>query len=217
MNLQNLSRIWLVSSLTALMLLMAACGQTNGSNGSNDGNGTKQWSEAPEMMIDPNKTYQAQFQTNKGEFTIELYASEAPKTVNNFVFLANEGFYDGVIFHRIVESFMIQTGDPTGTGRGGPGYQFEDELDTGIAYEPGIVAMANAGKNTNGSQFFICTGPDSVALNSQPNYSIFGRVIEGMDTVAAIAATPVEKNPQSGEMSKPLAEVVIQKITIHES
>ncbi|MWV45634.1 peptidylprolyl isomerase [Paenibacillus sp. HJL G12] len=175
----------------------------------------KSWTSAPEMKIDTSKTYQAEVKTSKGSFTIELFAKDAPKTVNNFVFLSKEGFYNDVTFHRIIESFMIQTGDPTGTGAGGPGYSFEDEK-TSYKYEPGIVAMANAGPNTNGSQFFICTGADSDFLNSQPNYTIFGKVTDGMDTVKKIAATPVEANPDTGETSKPTEKVTIDSIKIKE-
>ncbi|WP_079909591.1 peptidylprolyl isomerase [Paenibacillus sp. 32352] len=174
----------------------------------------KSWSSPPEMKIDQNKTYQATVTTSKGTFKIDLFAKEAPKTVNNFVFLSKEGFYNNVVFHRIIQSFMVQTGDPEGTGRGGPGYKFEDELKTSHQYEPGIVAMANAGSNTNGSQFFICTGEDSKNLNKTPNYTIFGKVSEGMDVVQQIAATPVESNGR--EVSKPTEKVTIQSIDITE-
>ncbi|MDF2717435.1 MAG: peptidylprolyl isomerase [Paenibacillus sp.] len=172
------------------------------------------YAAAPAMTIDKEKAYQAKVTTNKGSFTIELFAKDAPKTVNNFVFLANDRFYDGVVFHRIVESFVAQTGDPTGTGRGGPGYIFADELNNGHKYEPGIIAMANAGPNTNGSQFFICTGPDCAELNAEPLYTIFGKVIEGMDVVGAIASTPVELSQQYGDMSKPKEAVSIERIDI---
>ncbi|MCJ8011782.1 peptidylprolyl isomerase [Paenibacillus sp. KQZ6P-2] len=175
----------------------------------------KSWTSPPAMQIDTSKNYEAEVKTSKGSFTIQLFAKDAPKTVNNFVFLSKEGFYDNVTFHRIIESFMIQTGDPTGTGAGGPGYSFEDEK-TSYKYEPGIVAMANAGPNTNGSQFFICTGADSEGLNSQPNYTIFGKVTDGMDVVKKIAATPVEPNPDTGEPSKPTEKVTIDSIKINE-
>ncbi|GAB6992332.1 peptidylprolyl isomerase [Paenibacillus pini] len=171
----------------------------------------KSWDKPPAMEIDKTKNYEAEVKTSKGSFTIELYAKDAPKTVNNFVFLAKQGFYDGVIFHRIIESFMIQTGDPEGTGMGGPGYSFEDEKTT-YKYEPGIVAMANAGPNTNGSQFFICTGDDSMGLNSQPNYTIFGKITKGMDVVKKIAATPVEV--ANGEQSHPTEKITMDQITI---
>ncbi|OXM87926.1 peptidylprolyl isomerase [Paenibacillus rigui] len=176
---------------------------------------SKSWTSPPEMKIDASKTYQATVTTSKGTFKIDLFAKDAPKTVNNFVFLAKEGFYNNVVFHRIVESFMIQTGDPTGTGRGGPGYKFADELSKTYKYEPGIVAMANAGPNTNGSQFFICTGEDSKGLNNQPNYTIFGKISEGMDVVKKIAATPVAVGP-SGEASSPTEKVTIQSVSITE-
>ncbi|MEI7027433.1 peptidylprolyl isomerase [Paenibacillus sp. y28] len=176
----------------------------------------KTYTAAPELTIDITKSYTATVTTNKGSFTMELYADSAPNTVNNFIFLAREGYYDQVIFHRIIESFMIQTGDPTGTGSGGPGYLFNDELGGPHTYEPGIVAMANAGPNTNGSQFFICTGEDSLFLNHYPNYTIFGKITEGMDVVQAIAATPVGTNPLTHEMSAPQEEISIQSVTVQE-
>lgn len=189
--------------------------QQGASTGSTSEPSKKTWSSPPEMKIDVNKTYTATVTTSKGAFTIELFAKDAPKTVNNFVFLAREGFYNNVTFHRIIQSFMVQTGDPLGTGTGGPGYKFEDELKSPYKYEPGIVAMANAGPNTNGSQFFICTGEDSKNLNSMPNYTIFGKVVEGMDTVQKIAATPVEKGAEPTP-SKPKEKVVIQSVAITE-
>ena len=179
--------------------------------------GKKQYANPPEMTIDVNKSYQARFKTNKGDFTVELYAKAAPKTVNNFVFLTREGFYDDIVFHRIIKTFMVQTGDPTGTGTGGPGYQFEDELSSQYTYEPGIVAMANAGPDTNGSQFFICTGEDSKSLAQFPNYTIFGRVTDGMDTVLKIADTRVERSKTTGEESQPSEKVIIESIIISES
>jgi cyclophilin family peptidyl-prolyl cis-trans isomerase len=179
----------------------------------------KQWSKAPEMKIDSTKSYEAEVTTSKGKFTIQLFAKEAPKTVNNFVFLSKERFYDDITFHRIIQSFMIQTGDPKGTGAGGPGYRFEDELKTPYKYETGIVAMANAGPNTNGSQFFICTGPDAEAvLNAKPNYTIFGKVTAGMENVQKIAETPVKMNPRGGDdsPSMPTEKVTINSIAIIE-
>ncbi|TCZ81060.1 peptidylprolyl isomerase [Paenibacillus albiflavus] len=174
----------------------------------------KQWSNPPAMQIDTDKTYLAEVDTSKGKFTIELFAKDAPNTVNSFVFLAKEGFYDNVIFHRIIETFMIQTGDPTGTGTGGPGYKYADELPSKVGYEPGIVAMANSGKDTNGSQFFICTGENSKGLKN--DYTIFGKVIEGMENVTVIAKTPVERNPMTGESSTPSEKVTINAIKITE-
>lgn len=175
-----------------------------------------QYQQAPAMHLTEGTKYQAKVHTNKGDFTIDLLSTEAPKTVNNFVFLAKDGFYDGVVFHRIIQEFMVQTGDPTGTGMGGPGYRFADELPPALSYEPGVVAMANAGPNTNGSQFFVCTGEQSTFLNNHPNYTVFGKVSNGMDTVKAIAATPVAMS-QSGERSKPTEEVRMESIEILES
>lgn len=176
----------------------------------------KQWSTPPALQIDPAKKYHATLKTTKGDVRIELLADEAPKTVNNFVFLAKEGFYDGVVFHRVIAPFMIQTGDPTGTGMGGPGYKFADELPPKHSYEPGIVAMANAGPNTNGSQFFICSGPQSAGLDRYPNYTQFGRVVAGMDVVKALASVPVGRSA-GGEMSRPQEQIQIESITIEEA
>ncbi len=174
----------------------------------------RRYAEAPPMTIDVNRTYEAAFQTNKGSFTIELFAKDAPLTVNNFVFLANEGYYENVTFHRVLKDFVIQTGDPTGTGTGSPGYAFADELDNGHRYEPGVVAMANAGPDTNGSQFFICTGEESELLNANPNYTIFGKVIDGMDVVLDIASVPVKD--QAGELSRPVSPVIVTSVAIAE-
>jgi cyclophilin family peptidyl-prolyl cis-trans isomerase len=171
------------------------------------------YSSAPAMQIDKKKKYIAAVETSQGSFKIELFASESPVTVNNFVFLSKEGFYNGVIFHRIIKTFMVQTGDPQGTGMGGPGYRFADELPPKHPYSPGMVAMANSGSNTNGSQFFICTVDDSKAL--QPLYTQFGQISEGMDVVQKIASVPVGPSA-SGEMSKPKDPPVIKSITITE-
>lgn len=175
----------------------------------------KQWSAPPAMLIDPEKTYHATLNTSKGDIRIELLAKESPKTVNNFVFLAREGFYDGVKFHRVIQTFMIQTGDPTGTGAGGPGYKFADELPPRHSYEAGMVAMANAGPNTNGSQFFICSGSQARGLDRYPNYTQFGRVVSGMDVVGALAGVPVGQS-RGGEMSRPLEEIQINSVSIEE-
>ena len=179
-------------------------------------NQPKRWSTLPAMQIDPAKKYTATVETSLGSFKIDLLAKESPKTVNNFVFLAKEGFYNAVIFHRIIKAFMIQTGDPTGTGAGGPGYRFADELPAKHSYDPGIVAMANAGPNTNGSQFFICTGDQSSGLNGAPNYTQFGRIAEGMDVVHKIAGVQVARSPH-GEFSKPVDPPVIKGIQIEET
>jgi len=151
----------------------------------------KQYDAYPDMTIDITKTYYATFVVEKGgEFKVQLFADKAPKTVNNFVFLAQDGFYDGTTFHRVIEGFMAQGGDPTGTGTGGPGYEFEDEFDDSLVFDgEGILAMANSGANTNGSQFFITYGPTDW-LNGM--HTIFGRVIEGMDVVKGL--TPRDPN-----------------------
>lgn len=140
----------------------------------------------PAMCIDPAKEYTATVTTDAGEFTIDLFAAKAPKSVNNFVVLARHRYYDGVTFHRVIRGFMAQGGDPEGTGRGGPGYEFEDELPSAGEYEIGSVAMANSGPDTNGSQFFIVTGDAGVQL--PPQYSLFGKVSQGMETVSRIEA-----------------------------
>ncbi len=145
---------------------------------------SKQWKHPPEMQIDPRKHYTATMETNRGAIVIELYPQHAPKTVNNFVFLAREGYYDGVTFHRVIPNFVIQGGDPTGTGRGGPGYKFEDEVrNNPLKHETGVLSMANAGPNTNGSQFFITHSPQP-HLNGK--HTVFGKVTSGMDVVNAI-------------------------------
>ena len=142
------------------------------------------YSSPPDMTIDPQNKYIATIETDGGNITVELFAEAAPETVNNFVFLAREGFYEGVIFHRVIEDFMIQGGDPTGTGRGGPGYTFEDEVDGNLQqHETGSLSMANAGPNTNGSQFFICHSPQP-HLNGK--HTVFGKVTAGMDVVNSI-------------------------------
>ncbi|GIV74483.1 MULTISPECIES: peptidylprolyl isomerase [Caldilinea] len=144
----------------------------------------KQWSAPPPMNIDPKKIYRATIQTDRGDIELELYPQHAPKTVNNFVFLAREGFYDGVTFHRVIDDFVIQGGDPTGTGRGGPGYRFEDEVkDNPLRHETGVISMANAGPNTNGSQFFITHSPQP---HLDGRHTVFGKVVGGMDVVNAI-------------------------------
>ena len=166
------------------------------------------------MTIDKNKTYTATMKTNLGDIVIQLAEMQAPQTVNNFVFLAKDGFYDGVVFHRVVKGFMIQGGDPTGTGAGGPGYRFADELPKALDYTKGTIAMANAGPNTNGSQFFILTAPSY----SGP-YTNFGEVTQGMDVVDAIENTPTNTNtptstaPQSPQ-DHPLTDITITRIDL---
>ena len=145
---------------------------------------TLKWDRSPEMKIDTSKNYMAEIETNRGSIKLELFPNHAPKTVNNFVFLAQQGFYDGVLFHRVISNFMIQGGDPTGTGAGGPGYSFEDEVaDNPLTHETGVISMANAGPNTNGSQFFITHSPQP-HLNG--NHTVFGKVVSGQDVVDSI-------------------------------
>lgn len=221
-----------VAAISALLVL-GGCGQKNqndadvagqpgqeqsqGQDQKQDQGQTMSWDHPPEMKIDPKKQYTALVQTSKGDFTIELFADEAPITVNNFVFLAREGYYDGIVFHRIMETFMIQGGDPLGNGTGGPGYTIQDELETTRKYEPGIVAMAKTTKpNSAGSQFFIGTGADIDVLNSIPDYPIFGKVTEGMDVVKDIAATPTDWDPSGREQSVPKEKVTIKTIEITE-
>ena len=160
------------------------------------------------MVIDTAKRYTATMVTSHGTMVIALDPLAAPKTVNSFVFLARYHYYDGVIFHRIIPGFVLQGGDPTGTGTGGPGYKFEDELPAPGRYQVGSLAMANAGPNTNGSQFFIISGPDGVRL--PPQYALFGAVVSGGDVVTKINAL----GTRSG---KPTEEVVIDSVTIAES
>lgn len=148
----------------------------------------------------------AKVTTNKGVMEVKLYGDVAPKTVANFCTLAQKGFYEGVIFHRVIKDFMIQGGDPTGTGTGGPGYKFEDELPQAGEYKIGSLAMANSGPNTNGSQFFIVSGQNGVTL--PPSYSLFGEVTTGLDVVEAI------QNTQTGTMDKPVEDITIEKVEI---
>jgi len=170
--------------------------------------GTKQFESAPPMLIDIRKDYFATVKMeNGGQFVIQLYPDKAPITVNSFVFLANQGYFDGVTFHRVLDGFMAQTGDPTGTGRGGPGYIFENE-DSDLRFDKeGVVAMANAGRDTNGSQFFITFAPAEF-LNG--DYTIFGQVFDGMDVVNGITRRDPMENPSfTGD--------VIESITITEN
>ena len=167
---------------------------------------SKQWSKTPEMEIDPKKSYTAVLHTDKGDILLKLFADKAPKTVNNFVFLARQGFYDGTIFHRVIKNFMVQGGDPTGTGTGGPGYRFGDEFVKELRHsKPGMLSMANAGAGTNGSQFFITHVPTPWLDNK---HSIFGEVTQGMDVVNSIP----ERDPQRPQYPG----VKINSITIEE-
>ena len=167
----------------------------------------KQWSKPPDMVIDSKKKYSATISTDKGDMEIELFADKTPKTVNNFVFLAREGFYDGTIFHRVIADFMVQGGDPTGTGRGGPGYRFADEFHPSLKHsKPGILSMANAGPGTNGSQFFITHIP-TPWLDGK--HAVFGQITSGMDVLMSIQPRDPMKPEYPG--------VKINSVTITES
>jgi cyclophilin family peptidyl-prolyl cis-trans isomerase len=172
---------------------------------------TQTFEAPPPMCIDPAASYSAVVTTNQGEFTIELDAARAPMAVNNFVFLARYHYFDDTPCHRIIPGFVVQCGDPTGTGTGGPGYEFDDELPEAGEYEVGSIAMANSGPNTNGSQFFVITGDDGAAL--PPNYTLFGQVTDGLDdTVPALDALGNPDPAANGV--PPLEEVLIESVTI---
>ena len=171
----------------------------------------KVYSSMPEMIIDQNKSFTAVIQTSMGDLTVEFFSDTAPVTVNNFVSLSNDGYYDNIIFHRVISGFMIQGGDPSGTGHGEygkfPGYTFEDELNNQQPYEKGILAMANAGPNTNGSQFFIM----HVDYPLPYQYTIFGKVTDGLDVIDTIASV------QTAEGDKPVEDVVILGVIVSSS
>ena len=167
----------------------------------------RRFKQAPPMVIDPDKRYTATMETSKGQMTIAFDPVAAPRTVNNFVFLARWHYFDGIFFHRIIPGFVVQGGDPDGNGTGGPGYRFADELPKPGRYEIGSLAMANAGPNTNGSQFFIISGPQGVQL--PPQYSLFGKVVKGLDVVSAIEAV----GTSSGS---PKEQVFIESVTVTE-
>ncbi len=206
-SMRNMNTNSLILGLATTALILAGCGQTDGGEVDLteatpteesvvievvDGP-TDQWDAPPEMTIDPDAIYLATFKTERGDIVVELFADKTPITVNNFVFLAEEGFYDGTTFHRVLADFMAQGGDPTHTGSGGPGYQFEDEFVQGLLFnEPGLLAMANSGPNTNGSQFFITYNPVPW-LNGA--HTIFGQVVEGMDVVDSLTLRDPQGNP----------------------
>ncbi len=174
-------------------------------------NEDKVYTSVPEMNIDLNKKYTAVMKTNMGDISIEFFTNDAPLTVNNFINLSKDGYYSDVIFHRVINGFMIQGGDPSGTGHGDmgkyPGYKFDDELNNKQPYEKGILAMANAGPNTNGSQFFIM----HVDYPLPYQYTIFGKVTDGLEVVDEIALV------ETGEGDRPLTDVVIESIDIKEN
>ena len=206
--------------LPILIVIASACGsnssvgltQTPVPTGTNAAR-NMQWADPPVISIDPNKEYTATIKTNLGDIEIQLFAKEDLITVNNFVFLAQQGFYNGVKFHRVEKGFVIQSGDPTGTGYGGPGYEFADEKVT-RDYVAGTLAMANSGPDTNGSQFFITLVDLSGRLPK--DYTIFGLVTSGFDVVQEIGNTPVKANPLTGEISLPTVDVHINTVSIEE-
>jgi len=212
---KNIYRFLIIS------LLISACGSneveeiTETTVQDNKGESTmsdeKVYSSMPEMSIDQSKSYTAVIQTSMGDLTVEFFSDTAPVTVNNFISLSNDGYYDNIIFHRVISGFMIQGGDPSGTGHGEygkfPGYTFEDELNNQQPYEKGILAMANAGPNTNGSQFFIM----HVDYPLPYQYTIFGKVTDGLDVIDTIASV------QTAEGDKPVEDVVILGVTVSSS
>jgi len=196
--------------LLAGVMVFTACSSNSNISPTTEGGKIMQWPSPPPMSIDQSKEYQATIKTSFGDIVVQLFPKDAPIAVNNFVFLARHNFYDGVKFHRVVKGFVIQGGDPTGTGAGGPGYKFADEKVT-RDYVAGTLAMANAGPNTNGSQFFITLAD----LNLPKNYTILGIVTSGFNIVEKIGDVPVTRAP-GGEMSLPTVDVLVNSITIEE-
>ena len=202
-------------------VISSACSPTSSSTSApetpaastTEGGNVMQWSNPPAMAIDQNKQYTATIKTNYGDMETQLFPKDAPLTVNNFIFLARQGFYNGVKFHRVVKGFVIQGGDPTGTGAGGPGYRFADEKVT-RNYVAGTLAMANAGANTNGSQFFITLSDLSSRLPKK--YTIFGQVTSGFDVAQKIGDVPVKAQFPGGEVSSPTVDVHMDSVVIEE-
>lgn len=182
----------------------------------NDGSAEqrREFSDAHQLCIDPAKSYIANFDTTQGAFSVRLFADRAPGTVNNFVSLARWKYFDGTKCHRIIEDFVVQCGDPTATGSGGPGYSFADELPAAGEYKIGSLAMANSGPNTNGSQFFIITGNNGASL--PPSYSLFGEVTSGLDTAVKAMGALFNPDPAANGVP-PAAEVILKSVTITES
>ena len=199
-----------------LLIALAACGEAEPAAEASDTpeGGVKQYSAHPGTVIEAGKSYSAVVKTNLGDMTFDLLADESPLAVNSFVFLAREGYFDGVIFHRIIPGFMGQSGDPTGTGGGGPGYKYDIETP-GRPYIRGSLAMANAGPGTNGSQFFIVFDNLTDQGRLSPDYSLFGQISDGEPALKALESVPVTAKP-SGERSQPLEEVRISTIEIIE-
>lgn len=182
---------------------MAECPNPDGSSPR-----TTKFKAPPPMCIDPEVAYHAEIVTSMGTMFVQLLPKRAPKTVNNFVFLARYHYFDGIIFHRIIKDFVIQGGDPEGTGRGGPGYKFPDELPKPGEYKLGSLVMANAGPDTNGSQFFVVSGPSGI--NLPPNYALFGQVLDGLDVLDKIQSVETARG------DRPKTDVVIESVTITE-
>ena len=212
----------ILTGIIALSLIITSCGGTGENTSKQTASTTttsktgsttvkKTYSAPPAMTIDQNKQYTATIKTNYGDIVVQLFPKDAPLAVNNFIFLARQGFYDGVKFHRVIKDFMVQSGDPTGTGSGGPGYSFKDE-PISRDYVQGTLAMANSGANTNGSQFFITLVNMSGRLGK--NYTIFGLVTSGFDVVQKIGNVPVKT--ANGEASSPTVDVHIVTVTITE-
>ena len=174
----------------------------------------REFGDAHQLCIDPTKTYIANFETTQGAFSVRLFSDRAPGTVNNFVSLARWKYFDGTKCHRIIQDFVVQCGDPTATGSGGPGYSFADELPAAGEYKVGSLAMANSGPNTNGSQFFIITGNNGAAL--PPSYSLFGEVVSGLDTAVKAMAALFNPDPAANGVP-PAGDVIINSVTITES
>ena len=215
---KNTQKLFLLVFLLTAAMILPACSSDSGVSPTHSPTpagtttrGVIQWPSPPLMTIDQGRQYIATIKTNFGDIEVQLFPQDAPLAVNNFVFLARQGFYNGVKFHRVVKGFVIQSGDPTGTGAGGPGYTFADEK-VNRDYIAGILAMANAGPNTNGSQFFITLADLSSRLPK--NYTIFGQVTSGFSIVQKIEDVPVSAKVPGGEVSSPTVDVHIDTITI---
>ncbi len=211
-------RLLMTAVSLAVPLAVSGCGQQAAKSAGHAQSVTSgrnlRWPSPPKMFINPNKTYKAAIKTTAGTFVMTLFAKQDPAAVNNFVFLAHHQFFNGDEIFRVIKPFMFQTGDPLNDGRGGPGYEWNGETPT-YPYQPGIVAMANTGNpNTNGSQFFVCTGPESASLNQDPIYTELGRVTKGWNVVQKIADGPVKTNPQTKEHSLPVHPYYITAVTI---
>jgi peptidyl-prolyl cis-trans isomerase A (cyclophilin A) len=200
--------IFLITVVSGIFLVLSSKGpQTSDTTSNKEVKSVRTYSKAPEVLPESERVgKKAKFETSLGDFTVELFGDKTPKTVSNFIFLSKNGFYNGLTFHRIIDGFMIQGGDPEGNGTGGPGYQFEDEFDPSLTFSKvGLLAMANSGPGTNGSQFFITVSTPTYLNNK---HTIFGEVVEGMDVVTKISKVKTDSN------DKPLEKVEIKKIEI---